>query len=307
MSNEPEHKKRKMDALVSRNSGDDYADVAPTTSVLVSKNLTSVSRAANASPSGDFGDPSIHQCVALIGSDPSQLGGGNSSDDHYDLYQNSCELGDKWSQNVQFPLSKSTQRPIRTGNNYYDIMVPDLEQLGYRPIHVIAKGKFGTLVLAQDLHRNQGYEECETEPVAIKLNSGKSIKPNRSDARTEMYEEMEIHRSLTHANIVRWLANIEHRGRLAIVMEFCGNGTLEDLLSHQVREIVKMLKFSMSYTQLFSYVQRYVLTTYNLTPNIPYQNQKHTLSSFFINVYRYALSQIYAMFRYNHFRCSNNI
>ena len=52
--------------------------------------------------------------------------------------------------------------------------------------------------------------------------------------KTEMHEEMEIHRKLVHPNIVRWLSNVEHQGRLATVMEYCENGTLEDLLKLQV-------------------------------------------------------------------------
>jgi len=45
---------------------------------------------------------------------------------------------------------------------------------------------------------------------------------------------MDIHRGLSHPNIVTWLSSINHKGRLATVMEYCENGNLEELLKLHV-------------------------------------------------------------------------
>ena len=228
MSSEPEIKRRKMEPHV---SGDDYSAETPHVSgVLASKNLA---RAATGSPSGDFGDTS-HHYMALVACDTSAPYA-EDSDRHYDLYRQVCEYGDSWAQKYAIPLSKCPQRPIRTGNIFYDGIIPDLDCVGYKPLHVIARGKSGTIVLAQNLHRVQHFQERETIPVAIKLNSGMSRRcSTRMTAKAEMLEEMDIHRGLSHPNIVTWLSSINHKGRLATVMEYCENGNLEELLKLHV-------------------------------------------------------------------------
>lgn len=228
MSSEPEMKRRKMEPHV---SGDEYSPETPQVSgVLVSKNLA---RAASASPSGDFGD-TTHHYTALVACDVNAPYA-EDSDRRFDMYQQVCEYGDSWDQKYTVPLSKCPQRPIRTGNIFYDGIIPDLELIGYKPLHVIARGKSGTIILAQNLHRLQHFQESETIPVAIKLNSGKSRRCNtRLSAKAEMVEEMGIHRALNHPNIVTWLSNMDHKGRLGTVMEYCEAGTLEDLLKLQV-------------------------------------------------------------------------
>ncbi|WAR28852.1 SMKZ-like protein [Mya arenaria] len=221
-----------MDALVSGNSGDDTVqETTQVTGVLANKTLAS--RAATASPSGDFADTSSHKCVALIASESSAIVS-DAPERHIDVFEQNCEFGDSWANKFQLPLSKCTQRTIRTGNNFYDAIIPDLQLIGYKALQIIAKGKSGALVLAQNLHKVQNLDESETIPVALKLNSGKSRRTgNRPGAKVEMHEEMEIHRKLAHSNIVRWLSNLEYEGRLATVMEYCENGTLEDLLKLQ--------------------------------------------------------------------------
>lgn len=237
MSSEPEMKRRKTEPHV---SGDEYSPESTQVSgVLVSKNLN---RAASASPSGDFGD-TTHQYTALVACDVNAPFA-EESDKRFDMYQQVCEYGDSWDQKYTIPLSKCAQRPIRTGNIFYDGIIPDLELIGYKPLHVIARGKSGTIILAQNIHREQHFQASETVPVAIKLNSGKSRRCNtRLSAKAEMLEEMTIHKGLQHPNIVAWLSNLEYKGRLGTVMEYCETGTLEDLLKLQVRHIRKFTSF----------------------------------------------------------------
>lgn len=229
MSSEPELKRRKMEPHV---SGDDYSrEASPVGVVLASKTRV---RAASASASGDFGD-TTHQYIALVSSDSNSPYADESDRRHFDMYQQVCEYGDSWAQKYKIPLSKCPQRPIRTGNIFYDGIISDLELIGYKPLHVVARGKSGTIILAQNLHKMQHFQECETVPVAIKLNSGKSRRcTTRLSAKAEMLEEMTIHRELQHRNIVTWLSNIDHMGRVGTVMEYCENGTLEELLKLQV-------------------------------------------------------------------------
>jgi hypothetical protein len=226
MNIEPELKKRKMDHHV---SGDDNTqESAQVSGVLASKTLL---RAPTASPSGDFQNTSVHQYVALVAGDGSDTDVTPSQS--YDIYKSSCDFGDAWSHRYPVPLSKYPQRPIRTGNLYYDGIIVDLELLGYKPLQVVAKARSGTVIMAQNLHKLQHFQECETVPVALKLNSGKPRR-NRSPSKTDMLDEMTIHRQLNHPNIVAWISNISYHGRVGTVMEFCENGNLEQLLKLQV-------------------------------------------------------------------------
>lgn len=231
MSVEPEIKRRKMDHHV---SGDDNTQESPQVSgVLASKTLL---RAPTASPSGDFQNTSVHQYVALVSDDTSDSESERSTSGNYDIYSHVCEFGDSWSQKYPVPLSKYPQRPIRTGNLYYDGIIVDLELLGYKPLQVVAKARSGTVIMAQNLHKLQHFRECETVPVALKLNSGKPRR-NRSPSKTDMLDEMTIHRQLHHPNIVAWISNISYHGRVGTVMEFCENGTLEHVLKMQVSQV----------------------------------------------------------------------
>ena len=228
MNIEPELKKRKMDHHV---SGDDNSqESAQVSGVLASKTLL---RAPTASPSGDFQNTSVHQYVALVSGESSESETDTGSTQSYDIYNHSCEFGDTWSQKYPVPLSKYPQRPIRTGNLYYDGIIVDLELLGYKPLQVVAKARYGTVIMAQNLHKLQHFRECETVPVALKLNSGKRHR-DRSPTKADMLNEMTIHRQLNHPNIVAWISNINYHGRVGTVMEFCENGNLEQLLKLQV-------------------------------------------------------------------------
>jgi hypothetical protein len=64
-----------------------------------------------------------------------------------------CDLGDEWEYKYPIPLSEYPNQKVKTGNDHYDAKMSELELLGYRPLQVIAKGRSGTIVLAQDLHK----------------------------------------------------------------------------------------------------------------------------------------------------------
>ncbi|KAL4220685.1 hypothetical protein ACF0H5_021081 [Mactra antiquata] len=208
-------------------SGDDNTQESTQVSgVLASKTFL---RTPTASPSGDFQN-TTHQFVTLVSEGTSEENEPSSS--NFDILKQVCEFGDSWVQKYPVPLSKYPQRPIRTGNLFYDGIIVDLELLGYRPLQIVAKARSGTVILAQNLHMLQHFQECETVPVALKLNSGKPRR-NRPPSKTNMLDEMTIHRQLNHPNIVSWISNISYRGRVGTVMEFCENGTLEQVVKLQ--------------------------------------------------------------------------
>ena len=229
-ASEPECKKRRMEPHV---SGDDLTpDSASLTGVFSSK---SILKPATGSPSGDFSSSITHQYVTFVSTDDTSDGAGARENKDFEIYQQNCDVGDAWHHKYPVPLSSYPKRPIRTGNLYYDGIIADLETLGYKPLQVIARGRSGTIILAQDLQKSRVYEECETVPVALKLNSGKTKKKPRPSGRNDMMDEMSIHRQLVHPNIVSWFNNFSYNGRVGTIMEFCENGTLEQLIRIQVR------------------------------------------------------------------------
>ena len=228
---EPECKRRKMEPHV---SGDDLTQ--DSSSVHVNTPLASKAflNAASASPSGDFSNGPPHQYVTFVSTDEKYTTPSGEETMDFDIIKQFCDVGDSWHHKYPVPLSSYPRRPIRTGNLYYDGIISDLEYLGYKPLQVIAKGRSGTVLLAQDLHKVGAYQECETVPVALKLNSGKTKRVVRTLGKTEVVDEMSIHRQLVHPSIVTWYDNINYNGRAGIVLEFCENGTLEQLIRIQV-------------------------------------------------------------------------
>lgn len=225
--------------------------------VLASKTIL---KTPTGSPSGDFGNPGIHQFVTVV-TDLTETG---SNSRNSDIYQQPCDLGDAWLNKYPIPLSKYPQRPIRTGNLFYDGIIHDLEHLGYKPLQVIAKGRSGTIILAQNLHTSDRACDSEIVPIALKLNSGK-VRRNRSPSNTDMTEEMTIHRNLHHPNIVSWIDNISYKGRVGTVLEFCENGTLEQLVKVQdakfltesvARRYYRQILSAVSYVHALGYAHR---------------------------------------------------
>lgn len=129
------------------------------------------------------------------------------------------------------PLSSYPARVIKTGNTFYDSFVHNITKVtGLRPLKTLARGRSGAIILAQDLHKINHYKESEYIPVVLKLNSSKPRRKAKVTVKTDMEDEMKILKELEHCNIVSWISNISYHGRFGIVMEFCENGNLEQLL-----------------------------------------------------------------------------
>lgn len=186
----------------------------------------SFQKSASQSASGDFGVDDLHQYVmALPGED------GVSNPASYKIIRQGCALGDEWVQSYPPPLSSYPSRIVKTGNMFYDSFVNNMSKLtGLRPLKTLARGRSGIIILAQNLHRMNHYKQNEYTPVVVKLNSSKPRRKAKATVKTDMEEEMKILKELEHSNIVSWICNISYNGRVGVVMEFCENGNLDQLL-----------------------------------------------------------------------------
>lgn len=156
------------------------------------------------------------------------------------IHTHSCELDDVWAHKYPLPLGKFPAKTIKTGNKFYDAILPDLPTIGYKPLQLLAKGRSGTVLLAQDCRDGVELRDTECQPVAIKLQSGKKRKhsspPSEDSEQAELSDEMLLHQRLQHQNVVSLLNTIIYQGRLGIVMEFCESGNLDTMLrAHDAR------------------------------------------------------------------------
>ncbi|XP_061170137.1 serine/threonine-protein kinase Nek7-like [Saccostrea echinata] len=215
MSIEPEPKKRKMEPHIGGDNG-----------TIQNDSSKSAHNLASQSASGDFGADDLHQYVMALPGDE-----GVSNPANYKIIRQGCALGDEWVQTYPPPLSSYPARSIKTGNSFYDSFVHNISKLaGLRPLRTLARGRSGAIILAQDLHKTNHYKQSEYIPVVLKLNSSKPRRKPKIPVKTDMDEEMRIFKELNHCNIVSWISNISYHGRIGIVMEFCENGNLEQLL-----------------------------------------------------------------------------
>lgn len=216
MSLEPEPKKRKMEPHIGGDNGTLQNEASS----------KSVHNVASQSASGDFGADDLHQYVIALPGDE-----GVSNPANYEIVRQGCALGDEWVQAYPPPLSSYPARVIKTGNTFYDSFVHNITKVtGLRPLKTLARGRSGAIILAQDLHKINHYKESEYIPVVLKLNSSKPRRKAKVSVKTDMEDEMKILKELEHCNIVSWISNISYHGRFGIVMEFCENGNLEQLL-----------------------------------------------------------------------------
>ncbi|XP_033728975.1 CBL-interacting serine/threonine-protein kinase 5-like [Pecten maximus] len=222
-SDEPARKKLKMEPHI----GGDNCRMLEESSPLKGTRGSN-QRAVSGSASGDSRESGHHQ-IAFVGKCQTNQAAHHS--ETYGTVPQGCELGDVWEHKYPKPLGQHTKKltPIKTGNAHYDIIISDLKLVGYNPIQLIAKGRSGSILLAQDLSKNRFYGEQECIPVAIKLNSGKMSTRQASGAGT-FTEEMAILKDLVHPSIISWMDNISYQGRIGMVMEFCENGNLDQLL-----------------------------------------------------------------------------
>ncbi|XP_067670569.1 testis-specific serine/threonine-protein kinase 2-like [Haliotis asinina] len=191
-----------------------------------------------------------------------------------EVHTQTCDLGDIWTHRYPLPLSKYPARPIRTGNKYYDDIIPELSSLGFNPLQVIAKGRSGSVILAQDLHPSKLGKESEYKPVAIKLNSGRKRK--QRGAKVDITEEMLIHQRLSHPNVVSFLDTLTIQGRAGLILEFCESGNLEQLLRAQdakfitepvARRYFKQILDALEYVHHSGYAHRDMCTQNILITN----------------------------------------
>ncbi|KAK7090574.1 uncharacterized protein [Littorina saxatilis] len=221
-------KKRKMDALIGGDNSTAH-DSCPSTA----KAPCLLSQAGTASGDSQIG--AVHKFVTLVRDLEPRDGDGEKTScpegegPPPEVHSLLCDLDDVWSQQYPPPLSSLPSKPIKTGNKSYDAILPDLPALGYRPLNLIAKGRSGTLLLAQDIRESTCRRDSECKPVAIKLQSGRKRK-QPANLRKDITEEMLIHQRLQHSSVVSLLTTISYQGRLGLVLEFCDSGNLEQLL-----------------------------------------------------------------------------
>nr|KAG5694649.1 hypothetical protein BaRGS_003927 [Batillaria attramentaria] len=184
--------------------------------------------------SGDSQGGAVHKFVNLVRDleregDGERAGSPDGEGPPPEVHSLLCDLDDVWTHQYPLPLSALPSKPIRTGNKAYDAILPDLPALGYRPLTLVAKGRSGTILLAQDIREGTSRRDSECRPVAIKLQSGRKRK-QPANLRKDITEEMLIHQRLQHVNVVSLLTTISYQGRLGLVLEFCECGSLEQLL-----------------------------------------------------------------------------
>ena len=186
---------------------------------------------------GDF-EATTHRYVVLLGdkTPQSEAGGspvdgdsscacpcGNSTELQFD-----CELGDIW---INKYVNVKPHQSVSTGDAYADGILPNLESKGYSIQEQVARGKFGSILLA--------YSKVHSKFVAIKFivkNSKRRMRRTSSTVTvpsptTEIPEEITILQKLRHRNIAEMLEYHMINGRICLVMEFCENGNMEQLLS----------------------------------------------------------------------------
>ena len=238
---EPVKKKRKMESRI----GGDNCKIQEQT---LSKSLHNL---PSGSASGDFNDVGGHHILSVSRSYDAK----SEEKENLVIFKKKCDLGDEWEYKYPIPLSEYPNQKVKTGNDHYDAKMPELELLGYRPLQVIAKGRSGTIVLAQDLHKRLSFEEREFHPVALKLNTAKLRNRSRHSWKTDMSFELNNLRLLNHPNIISFINSICYEGRCGIVLEFCENGTLEQLLTvHDARFLTEPVAQNY-FGQIFSGVE----------------------------------------------------
>lgn len=205
------------------------------------------------SPSGDPGSVS-HQFVTILTDiDPMSPSTSNSGLPVMEILKQGCEMGDTWQHKYPLPLSNYPVRVIRTGNSYYDSILPELEGIGYKPLQIVGRGRSGTILLAQDVRRCKPATEREYIPAAVKLLTGKP--KGGIKTMVDSPDEFEISSQLHHPNIVSFISTFSHRSRLGLVMEFCENGNLEQLLRVQDARFLTEPVARHYFRQLFSAVE----------------------------------------------------
>ncbi|KAK7480450.1 hypothetical protein BaRGS_00028267, partial [Batillaria attramentaria] len=198
-------KKRKMDALIGGDNSTAH-DSCPSTA--------KAPCLSQGTASGDSQGGAVHKFVNLVRDleregDGERAGSPDGEGPPPEVHSLLCDLDDVWTHQYPLPLSALPSKPIRTGNKAYDAILPDLPALGYRPLTLVAKGRSGTILLAQDIREGTSRRDSECRPVAIKLQSGRKRK-QPANLRKDITEEMLIHQRLQHVNVAVARRYLEH-------------------------------------------------------------------------------------------------
>ena len=135
-----------------------------------------------------------------------------------------CQLGDIWIN--KYAEIKPHQK-ISTGDASADTILPLLELQGYSMQEHVARGRFGSVMLA--------YSKQHSKFVAVKFliknYKRKMRKSSEMVSSTELPEEIVILQKLKHVNIAQMLEHHLINGRACLIMEFCENGNINQLLN----------------------------------------------------------------------------
>ncbi|XP_064615570.1 testis-specific serine/threonine-protein kinase 4-like [Liolophura sinensis] len=181
-----------------------------------------------------------HQFLGLVSKRPE--GGGPLQ---FEIIQEDCPLDDSWARKYTIPLSKlSKSRRFRTGNHAFDKVLPDLPTHGYRPLQILGRSRRGVIFLCQNM-KATSEESKECIPVVLKLISrkGKGRPPKEAIDKAKIptdaiLEEAAIHSNIEHSNIVSMLDSFSIRNCSGLILEFCENGHLDQLLRAQDARLV---------------------------------------------------------------------
>lgn len=132
--------------------------------------------------------------------------------------------------------------------------MPDLYDNRYRYIKPLGEGGFGKVFLAK--------EEKSNDVVAIKQLNGRH-KANQ-DA---IIHEMQMIAKFNHPNIVTYKHNFSQDGLLYIVMEYCANGSLDDMLDKQRVVSVFAWKWIGTITETLQFVHEKKIVHHDIKPD----------------------------------------
>jgi tousled-like kinase len=139
----------------------------------------------------------------------------------------------------------------------------------YQPLHLIGKGGFSEVYLAQDLDRDL--------LVAVKLSDVEHLLGGRGD-RLEylrhIRREYEVHKKLTHPHIVQLTEVLEVDNAICIVLEYCQGPTLAQLLRREGRLPEEQARgIAQQLLSVIAYLSEQRIVHYDLKPqNIIFQD-----------------------------------
>ncbi|MBL7112830.1 MAG: protein kinase [Bacteroidales bacterium] len=134
-------------------------------------------------------------------------------------------------------------------------LTKELNKHGFRYISMLGNGGFGIVVLAEHYIDKQKY--------AIK----KLLKDN-PDEQDNLLKEIQALASLNHPNIIHYKTSFKESGSLFLVMEYCKNGTLLDMIHAKgTLEINECVKLFLILTKTFAELHNNTLIHHDIKPS----------------------------------------